>query len=138
MYLKNLRSQAGNNKFRSRSFYLSRLVRSTPLYGCLNSELYFFRKFQNDLKQKNVNKVKNSLYRWLDQIEIEEPTIQYFVENFGTEQLIQQYRELDEGKNKDTKLSFVFNENVWNESRKKFLKTQRNTKKTFDVFWINP
>ena len=104
----------------------------------LNSELYFFRKFQSALKQRDVNKVKNSLYRWLDQIEIEEPTIQYFVENFGTEQLIQQYRELDEGKNKDTKLSFVFNENVWNESRKKYLKAQRNTKKTFDVFWINP
>jgi hypothetical protein len=41
-------------------------------------------------------------------------------------------------KNMDTKISFVFNRKAWNESRKKFIKAQKNTEIKSNIFWINP
>jgi hypothetical protein len=104
----------------------------------INSELYFFRKFQHSLKHKDANLAANRFYRWLDQINIKESTIAYFVQTYGTEQLIQQYKMLVDRKNMDTKISFVFNRKAWNESRKKFIKAQKNTEIKSNIFWINP
>ncbi len=99
----------------------------------LQSELYFFREFEKALKQKDAKLAHQLLYRWIDQIDLKEPTIDYFLENYGSEELLNKFRN---AKGNETKL--VFEQKLWANARNNFLKGVKKSKDNFEVFWVNP
>lgn len=52
----------------------------------LSSEPYFYKRFQASLKEQEIQITINALYRWIDQLNLEEPTLQYFAQAYGNEE----------------------------------------------------
>ncbi|MEL4308200.1 BatD family protein [Joostella sp. CR20] len=48
----------------------------------LKSELYYFNKAKRVIGSSDKAKVMNALYRWIDEIEVEEPSIQYVLQKY--------------------------------------------------------
>ncbi|WP_121665525.1 BatD family protein [Mesonia aquimarina] len=91
-----------------------------------NSEKYYFNKFLKTLKQKNKEKTVNTFYRWLDELNLNEPTLTYLVKNFYSK----------EEKIED-EYEFLLHKNRLKKIRKNYLKNQFG-KPTDRVNWINP
>ena len=103
-----------------------------------NSELFYFRKFEKALKHKNKKMAHLYLYRWLDQLNLREPTIQYFLMNFGTEEILEKHKlELKNSTSKE-KYNIVMELNKWKKTRLNFIRLQNNLQKNVESKWINP
>ncbi|MEJ4090071.1 BatD family protein [Galbibacter orientalis] len=89
-----------------------------------NSELYYFNKLKKTVGSNDKTKVMNALYRWIDEIDIEEPSAQYLLQKYDVK------NEVDVA-NIASSLSVHKLKNI----RKNYL--NRNTI-SLDKKWINP
>jgi len=97
------------------------------------SERHFFDLFIRAIKGNNQNLVVNSMYRWLDQIELDEPTAIGFANTFGTTQLVQELEGLN---GRIDAQNIKFDTRNWKVARKNYL---LNTKQIPENNkWINP
>jgi hypothetical protein len=83
-----------------------------------NSELYYFRYFKKVSKRKDPVKAVEALYRWIDQLDLEDPTFQHF--------------------NSGNTIFFSFSVKAWSEARKNYLKGKPQTEGSGQILWINP
>ncbi|MDX2432901.1 MAG: hypothetical protein QNK35_18320 [Bacteroides sp.] len=90
----------------------------------LDSEIFYFRKFQKAARRKDPGLARQSLYRWIDQLHLQEPTLSFFVENYGSKVLLDSPESL-------------FNRSEWSRARKNFLRGSLNTRRDSSP-WINP
>jgi len=103
-----------------------------------NSELYFFRQFKKALNKKDKDRIVKALYRWIDQMELREPSLQYFSENYGDNELKKDIKlfEYQLNSNKNTVLSL--NIKAWSSARRNYLKGRIHAVNSNSDIWINP
>ena len=89
-----------------------------------NSEKYYFRKYLKAAKQKNGSLAQQALYRWIDQLHLQEPSLAYFHEHYGNSDL------LDSPEN-------IFNVTEWSGARKNYIHGKRKDDPRPES-WINP
>ena len=89
-----------------------------------NSEKYYFRKYLKAAKQKNGSLAQQALYRWIDQLHLQEPSLAYFQEHYGNSDL------LDSPEN-------IFNVTEWSGARKNYIHGKRKDDPRPES-WINP
>lgn len=100
-----------------------------------NSEKFYFLSFQKAARAKNMALAKQSLYRWIDQLQLEEPTLIYFVENYGSKELLSDVQEELNTQMKSSK--FMFKVPEWSEARRNYI--HGKTKGEYILLhWINP
>lgn len=87
----------------------------------LNSEAFYFKKYQKAARYKDSALAQQSLYRWIDQLHLNEPTLAYFAEKYGSDKLQQKIL--------DTK--------GWSVARRNYLNGNITTE-TKKENWINP
>jgi len=91
----------------------------------LNSEIYYFKKFKSALRLGNQKSVQNSLYRWLDELQLETPNIREFVKNYGS---------------KDMNPEQLENISIqqWSTARRNYVSYHQKRKPVKKAEWINP
>ncbi len=89
----------------------------------LNSEKYYFDLFIKSIRSKNQQEIQKTLYRWIDMLHLDEPTISNFVKTYGIESMIEDK---------------IINEKEWVLARKKYISRQKNNIKIQNSLWINP
>ncbi len=102
------------------------------------SELYYFRHFRKVSKRQNSLKAVEALYRWIDQLDLKEPTLQYFATNFGTAKLVKDVKSLDQQLYSRDTAALSFDLKAWSEARKKWLKGNLQAEGNGQTLWINP
>ncbi len=103
-----------------------------------NSELFYFREFKKASKRQNPAGVVQALYRWIDQIQLEEPTLRYFAAKYGTNKLIREVKLLEQHINSNNIAALSFNFKAWTEARKNCLKAIIHKEGSNSTLWINP
>lgn len=103
-----------------------------------NSELYYFRQFKKALKKQDTDRVVQALYRWIDQIELEEPTLRYFTENFGNNELTEEIKLFEQQLNSDRNTILALNKKPWTLARKNYLKGRIQPVNSNSDLWMNP
>ncbi len=88
-----------------------------------NSEKYYFDLFIKSINSKDFAKIQNALYRWIDRLQLAEPTIHYFIKMYGVEHIMNEHS---------------FNKKDWIVARKKFLHLVKNRTTTISIGWVNP
>jgi len=101
-------------------------------------EAYFFRRFLKAVKKGNSDEIMNTLYRWIDKLQLEEPTVQYFVSKYAKNELSQDLVQLMNSTNTKQSIKLKLSTKPWIEARLKFLNDTKNdsTKDSYD--WVNP
>lgn len=94
------------------------------------SEAYYFKLFLKSIKQER-KKSEIYLYNWIDQLNLEEPTIKYFIKNYGTEYL------LNSDQNSNTRLDRSRYRKEWKISRINYLQNKNRKVQTREL-WVNP
>lgn len=96
----------------------------------LSSEKFYFDQFIKSIKKEDIDQQTNALYTWISVLDIEESTISYFVNQFGSNKLILTVKE--------NKLSCLLNINrrEWFVLRSNYLKKSNLVRNSKD--WINP
>jgi len=103
-----------------------------------NSELYYFRYFKKVSKRKDPVKAVEALYRWIDQLDMEEPTLQYFAKTFGTSKLLREAELFQQHFNSGNTTTLSFYLKAWSEARNNYLKGKPQTAGGGQILWINP
>jgi len=102
-----------------------------------NSELYYFKLFKKDSKRQNPVKAVKALYRWIDQLNLKEPTLQYFASHYGTTQLVREVKLLEEHIYSSPTSAFVLYFKSWSVARKSCLKGKLRKEESGKPLWIN-
>jgi len=102
------------------------------------SELYYFRYFRKVSKRKDPVKAIEALYRWIDQLDIDEPTLQYFATTFGTAILVKEAELFQQHINSNNAIAFPWDFKAWSEARKNYLNEKPQTAGSGQTLWINP
>jgi hypothetical protein len=89
-----------------------------------NSEKYYFRKYLKAARLKNRTLALQSLYRWIDQLHLQEPSLAYFQEQYGNPDL------LDSPEN-------IFNVAEWSRARNNYIHGRSNSDYSPEA-WVNP
>ena len=89
-----------------------------------NSEKYYFRKYLKAARTKDSSLAQQALYRWIDQLHLQEPSLAYFQEHYGNPDL------LDSPEN-------IFNVAEWSRARKNYNMGKVRQEKNPEP-WINP
>jgi hypothetical protein len=116
---------------RLRSFIISRREKYR------NSEAYYFDQFKRLLKDQNMKEAISALYRWLDELKLTEPSLNYFTGKYGSDELLETvnqlhaYHDNQQGK-VDLKLK------LWEQARHSFLQSINNSDKLPKKGWLNP
>ncbi len=92
----------------------------------LRSELFFFREFLKALNASNPAKINTALYRWIDELGLKEPSIQFFLSNYAKGLSIG-VNDLQRSSKKD-----------WQLARNRWLKGSQQTVGNSESSWINP
>ena len=100
-----------------------------------NSELFYWRRFRRACRSGNKIQIVNSLYRWLDSLNIQEPTAQFFAQSFGSLELQLQVKVLEGELGRDKPLGNLDLE-AWNRARREYFLKSRGTEN--HKGWINP
>jgi len=103
----------------------------------LKSEKYFWDRFIATYRKGNKQKTLKLLYRWLDELKLAEPTVDYFVRKYGSSRLKNAYQK---GVTSDMLAVSVLQDDQisdWKHAREAFL---RGSKGRVDESsdWINP
>ena len=85
----------------------------------LNSEAYYFDQFMKNARGGSPSEVVNAAYRWIDQLELSEPTLRYFSGRYGDSDL-QNSTQLIEESVRNRSESLVLNTRAWKKARKLF------------------
>ncbi|MBG7631661.1 MAG: BatD family protein [Bacteroidetes bacterium] len=102
------------------------------------SEAYFFKRFLKAVKKENSNEIMNALYRWIDKLQLEEPTAQYFVSKYAKNELSQDLVQMMKSINNKQSVKLKLITNPWIEARFKFLNDTENVKLNDSNDWVNP
>lgn len=102
------------------------------------SELYYFRYFKKVSKRKDPVKAIEALYRWIDQLDMDEPTLQYFATTFGTSKLVREAELFQQHFNSGNTTALSFYLKAWSEARNNYLKGKPQTAGGVQTLWINP
>jgi len=86
-----------------------------------SSEGFYFKKFRKAARSKNEAMARQALYRWIDQLQLEEPSLSFFAKNFGS----------------TTLATDILNIRAWSEARKNYIQGNFNNEKN-NRLWINP
>jgi len=54
---------------------------------CKNSETYYFRDFKRAARGQDLGAATQALYRWIDELHLQERSIAHFAQNYGTREL---------------------------------------------------
>jgi len=103
-----------------------------------NSELYYFRHYKKVSKREDPVKAVEALYRWIDQLDLEEPSLQYFTTTFGTSELVREVELFQQHINSNNAIAFSLSFKAWSEARKNCLKGSLQTEGGVHSLWINP
>ncbi|MCK5135256.1 MAG: BatD family protein [Bacteroidales bacterium] len=103
-----------------------------------NSELYYFRHFKKASKRQDPDKAVQALYRWIDQLDLKEPTLQYFATNYGTTKMVREVKLLEQHINSSITSAFSFNFRAWSGARKNCLNGELQAADSRQTLWINP
>lgn len=122
--------------YRIYSALQKKLIKQRELYK--NSELFYFRKFQKAIKLKNTALATQSVYRWIDQIQLTEPTLHYFAETYGTIELREEVNEVEKLLNSSESVSNPFTQKLWSRARKDYLRKNIQKQNSQSTLWINP
>ncbi|GAA0877626.1 hypothetical protein GCM10009119_05940 [Algoriphagus jejuensis] len=89
----------------------------------LVSEAYFFDQFKKALRSGDRSEISTKLYRWIDSMHLEEPSVSYFLRKFGVKS------------GSKTKVEFsTISMEIWEKARQSYLHRDR----PLDSGWINP
>lgn len=103
----------------------------------LRSEAYYFYQFRRAVRQKKSKQIIQSMYRWLDELELDEPSAYAFAEKYGSPALRQEVIQL-ESQYKEGKAWSVLDINEWRKARKKYKNRVVEMTQQWNVAWINP
>jgi hypothetical protein len=102
-----------------------------------NSEAYYFRSFKRAARGQDVKKTTQSLYRWIDELHLPEPSIAYFVKRYGTRELQEEVvRMTKEGIKPQPRFDLAFGE--WKKARKNLRAADTDQIRGRTTGWINP
>jgi hypothetical protein len=101
-----------------------------------NSEAYYFHLFAQSVRKHQHDSMLH-LYRWIDELELAEPSAYYFAKKYGTPALVEEAIRL-ENQSGQGKPWTETNLAEWKKARQNY--KQRDTKKslTWNTAWINP
>lgn len=89
-----------------------------------NSEAFYFNKYRAAARRKDASLARQNLYRWIDQLQLEEPTLSFFAKNYGNDDL-------------GDSSSNILNISTWARARNNYLKGKTARQKNHKL-WINP
>jgi hypothetical protein len=96
-----------------------------------NSEKYYYAQI---FKANSGEIVLNRMYKWLDRIDIPEPTFQCFNDLYGNQELVEDIKQLEKSIHAEAKL----NKKAWDNARTQYIQSKRNNKHISETLWINP
>lgn len=119
--------------------YLKKLIAkiSNKREAYLHSEKYFFTEFIKSIASKNHKKILNKMYHWLDNLELESPTMQSLGKYVDDKKLNDEIEKIMHQLESDSK-QLKLNAPVWIEARKNYLKQKNKANTIVDSNWINP
>lgn len=102
-----------------------------------NSEAYYFHGFKKAARGKNLGTATQALYRWIDELQLQEPSIAYFARRYGTQELQEEARRMTEGSVKpQAGPGITFSQ--WQKARKQYLAMHAQQVQGQTNTWINP
>ena len=102
------------------------------------SELYYFRYFKKVSKRKDPVKAIEALYRWIDQLDMDEPTLLYFALTYGTFKLVREAERFQQHFNSGNTTALSICVKTWSEARNNYLKGKPQSAGSGQTLWINP
>ena len=100
------------------------------------SEAYYFKQFLSVSKSDDSAKNINALYEWIDKLNLSEPTVQFFVATYGTQELTKDLKLImDASINKS---SLKLNKKNWVKARNSYLKSKNQKINIQSDDWVNP
>ncbi|WP_057938896.1 BatD family protein [Algoriphagus resistens] len=99
----------------------------------LVSEEFYFNEFKEASKNKSQRAVAAKLYRWLDAMELEEPSAEFFARRYGSTALQRQVGRMESAWDQGNQFADL-NLTEWVSARQKYL----NGEVRIDTGWINP
>lgn len=99
----------------------------------LGSEKYFFHLFTKSLHRSNSDEMIRSAYRWIDSLHLKEPSIQYFVNQYGVGRL----PNFEIADDPIEKLIRSIAQKEWKSMRHNYLHRDTQNRKKENL-WINP
>lgn len=101
----------------------------------LQSEPYFFMRFLKNISTQKRDHILNSMYQWIDKLELEQPTMHALNKFIKSKNLKIEIKDI-EAQLEANKKSLVLNKKTWIKSRKKYLYKKAHSNVKGD--WINP
>ena len=104
----------------------------------VRSEQYYFREFKSVCRQQNDRLKVQALYRWIDQLNLKEPTLRYFAEQYGGNELINEIERLAQYMNDGGSATIALNISHWATARNNFLIGKVSGEKRDMPLSVNP
>lgn len=114
---------------------IRRIQRKRQAYR--RSEAYFFSFFVKSLGKSDANESINALYHWIDELNLSEPTLSYFVEQYGAGLLEKDLKMIEQFVPNGSSRTVGLHKQAWIRARKNYLKSLRNPKEEVGL-WVNP
>ncbi len=100
----------------------------------LNSEAFYFDKFKGAAKENKQSEALNYLYKWIDRLELEEPTLNYLCDQYFENEELKKEIELLLS-NELVKSIHIQN---WKKLRTAYFLVHKKKKEQVLIKWINP
>lgn len=101
----------------------------------LQSEMYFFMKFLKSISTQETDKILTAMYRWIDKLDLEQPTMHALNEFIHYKSLSKEIDAIETQLKSPNKL-LVLNKKIWMKSRTKYNEKKKHPYVSSD--WINP
>ena len=102
------------------------------------SEKYYFDLFIIEIKKGNGKSIINSMYLWLDKVNIHLKTIKYFHSLYGSKELLTDIEKLENLVGKDERGEISLNISEWKKCRNRYLKKNNSIYNPTSFSTINP
>jgi len=104
----------------------------------LISEAYFFNEFLKSINSHNSTKIMNAMYLWIDKLQLDEPTIEYFVSKYGNNELDKDLTQLMSSVEGGTKVKLKLSSKKWIKARSSYLNKSKISTVNTSSDWVNP
>jgi len=102
-----------------------------------NSEAYYFQKFKKVAPTKDIKPIARALYRWIDELQLREPSIAYFASTYGTKKLQEEVQLITEGiSTRQSGLNLSLKE--WQKARNEYHVAKLDNTRGRINGWVNP
>lgn len=102
------------------------------------SEAYFFKEFLKEIPSHHSKDILNALYHWIDKLQLDEPTIEFFVSKYGDNLLGEDLKQLMISVNNESPSKLKLNTKAWIQARARFLNKTKTIKTNSTSDWVNP